>query len=94
MMLNNVIVWDIKTVPDLKGFGGAERGSCLAAGRHDGPCAAVGFSERAADDLGSWRAIFLINLPLAAATILLRRNRQIARAGVGLLDRLKPARFP
>ena len=45
MMLNNVIVWDIETVPDLKGFGGAERGSCLAAGRHDGPCAAVGFSE-------------------------------------------------
>jgi len=88
MMLNNVIVWDIETVPDLKGFGGAERGSCLAAGRHDGPCAAVGFSER------SWRAIFLINLPLAAASILLRRNRQIARAGVGLLDRLKPARFP
>ena len=52
-----------------------------------------GESERLID-LGSWRAIFLINLPLAAATILLRRNRQIARAGVGLLDKLNPARFP
>ena len=35
-----------------------------------------------------------VHLPLTAATILLRRNRQIACGGVGLLDRLKPDRSP
>ena len=32
MMLNNVIVWDIETVPDLKGFGGQNEGHAWRPG--------------------------------------------------------------